>query len=184
MVFRNLAMLLVALCFVIEPVIGQVKMTDEVKATLEKMQLDYLQPVESFYRSLPIKKNIFLDYQMAVTAPDVNLEIRYAFRPIGSHSFDSYPNVHSMSAVSSVATNNQDEEMILRVLEDDVAAEAYNADWAAIVDFVPKFQFSELPNGRMLALYAEGKGSVFIFFLYDEPSKFLEDQIANIKFKE
>lgn len=164
--------------------IAQVKLTDRVVELIEMTGLDYYTPVESFYQSVPVIGNDYIDYDLGVAAKEVNLEIRYAFRPVTGQQSDMFPNITAMATASSVATNHEDEEMRVRVIDPETLSNTYNADWGAVIDLVPKIKFSEAQNCKMLAIYAEGKGSVYVFFLYDELSQFLKDQIRSLKFKE
>ena len=49
--------------------------------------------------------------------------------------------------------------------------ESYQADWGAIVFFQPKRIFSDEDHCKMLALYREGKGIVYIFYLFNKASE-------------
>ena len=60
--------------------------------------------------------------------------------------------------------------------------EEFNADWGAIAFFQPKKEFSTKEHCKMVAIHAEGKGNVYIFYLFDDPQTDLEELFATLRF--
>ena len=65
-----------------------------------------------------------------------------------------------------------------------VFVDDFNADWGQVIFFQPKSVFSHKAHCKMLALYKEGKGMAFVFFLFDKGTLELDRRFLALRFKE
>ena len=131
--------------------------------------IDFFEPADAPYRDLKPHKNRLEKYDFGIVSKEEKLEIRYSIKPYKTDEFLSQnPHLLTMRAVASIATNEEDYiisalEMGQQALQND-----FNADWGMTYFFTPKKEFSRLPHCRMIALYKEGKGTAFVFYLFDD----------------
>ena len=73
-------------------------------------------------------------------------------------------------AISAATNENEEARLVLHEMSKE-NLKNYHADWGAVVFFQPKIIFSDKDHCKMLALYQEEKGLVYIFYLFDEASE-------------
>jgi len=138
---------------------------------LKQTDLEFLQPLEAGYRDLYLQPNEFQNCDFAIRSPKEDLEIRYFIQPWDDKKPDTTnPHLATFRALTSVATNA--EEAFISAIQparEDLVND-FNADWGMVYFFQPKAGFSDQPFCRMVALCKEGKATVFIFYLFDDPS--------------
>ena len=163
----------------------KIKYTDAFVQKLEQVQLDLYTPTEGKYKSKRPPKNDYQAIDHLIFSKKEQLEIRYTIIPFSIlDKRTQIPNIDFMRVVSSVATNDDREDAIISLhnLEEADLREHFNADWGSIAYFQPKAKFSSWKYCRMLGLYAEGRGMVYVFFLYDEPSVHLDNRLQALRF--
>ena len=152
---------------------------------LDRSGLEFLAPLDAGYKDVTVIKNFLQDYNFAIRSRKEKLEIRYLIEPWQENdpSFQA-PHVRCVSKLMNLATNNQ--EVVMTGLDIDTSqlAEEFNADWGKVFFFQPKPHFSKNQHIKMLALFKEGKGMAYVFFLFDEPSRDLDNRIIALRFKE
>jgi hypothetical protein len=132
--------------------------------------LELFEPLEAGYKSLNPEPNPFQDYDFAIRSSKEKMEIRYVIMPWVEDSLTSeLPNVLTFRTVTNVASNT--ENLLISAIKppDEQLLKDFNADWGMIYFFVPKPRFANWPYCRMLSLYKKEKGTVLIFFLFDDP---------------
>ena len=152
---------------------------------LEKTQIDLYTPVEGKYKSTRPTKNDYQAIDHVIFSKKEGLEIRYAIIPFEENKpTTQIPHVDFMRVVMSTATN-EDEEAVVSVhaIEDQDLKANFNADWGSMAYFQPKTRFTKYKHCRLLSLYTEGLGMAYVFFLFDEPSRFLDNRLHSLRFK-
>lgn len=134
----------------------------------DKIGIDVFTPTESSFKSIKIIKNPYQNYQAAVRSRHDNLEIRYNFIPYNDKNpTTTMPHLQVTRSVASAATN--DEEAIIAFHEiSQKDLEIFGADWGQMVIFRPKKGFAIQQFCKMLTLFKEGRGTAFIFYLFED----------------
>ncbi len=165
--FSTFALLLV--CFVSG--FGQIELPKHFEENLQEAKLEFYMPLENSFRNLTIRENNIHAYDLAIKSKEENVEIRYVILPVGHSIGDELANIKFVSKASSIASNEAESStMVFHPMETSEAKNTFNADWGASVFFQPKLQFSHREHCKMVALHAEGKANVYIFYLFDDVS--------------
>lgn len=174
------------LFFVFPAIYAQVDLPETFSFQLEQLQVDFIQPLERNYKSIRTKKNDFFSCNFGMRSKKEKLEIRYtlqAFNP--QKQADHFPEVKAFTMATNLATNSQEAIITNLSIDEKYLQEQFNADWGTVYTFRPKLRFSEKPICQMLALYKEGRGFAYVFFLMDDPNNSaLDYRFFALKFKE
>ncbi len=150
---------------------SQIKYPTELAEELSLADLEIIQPLEARYRTLRLRKNRYLQCDYGIWSRKEKLEIRYAIEPIHPNSRSAnIPHVKAFSMATHLATNNEEAVISKLSISPERLAEDFNADYGEVYVFRPKSAFSEKLYCQMLVLYKEGKGMVYVFFLFDDPN--------------
>ena len=152
---------------------------------LEQIQIDIFTPTEGKYKSTRPTKNDYQTIDHVIFSKKEAIEIRYAIIPFEANKpTTQIPHVDFMRVVMSTATNEDEEALVsVHALEDQDLKANFNADWGSMAYFQPKTRFSKYKHCRLVSLYSEGLGMVYTFFLFDEPSRFLDNRLHSLRFK-
>ena len=152
---------------------------------LEQIQIDIFTPTEGKYKSTRPTKNDYQAIDHVIFSKKEAIEIRYAIIPFEANKpTTQIPHVDFMRVVMSTATNEDEEALVsVHALEDQDLKANFNADWGSMAYFQPKTRFSKYKHCRLLSLYSEGLGMVYVFFLFDEPSRSLDNRLHSLRFK-
>jgi len=136
---------------------------------LAVMQLDLLLPVDSDYRLLPPRQDEFQSCDLALRSRSEKMEIRYLAHPWKEENTTSgFPQILAARTVTHVATNAPEAPITLLSLgAGDL--QLFNADWGVEYVFTPKPEFSEHRFGKLLVLFKEQRGTLMVFYLFDDP---------------
>ena len=178
--------LLIFLCCIgVYSVGAQNLVVENFQQLLLQAKLNYIAPLEQSYKVIPVEKNDFHVYEYAIRSKSKDLEIRYSIESIEEDKQTSdIPHIKCFSLVNTLADNQQDQAIAVHNISAKDLSEKYNADWGAIIYFRPKSAFSTKSHCKMLSLFAEGKADVYIFYLFDEPSKEVDQQQYTLRFVE
>jgi hypothetical protein len=152
---------------------------------LEKAGLEFFEPLDAGYRTIQPLENDYLNCQYAINSNREKLEIRYYILPWNEADANTTaPHVATFRVLISVATN-ADEAVIAAIQPDkESLLRNFNADWGMTYFFTPKPEFSNEPACRMVALSKEGQGTVFVFFLFNDPgNEALDTREMAVRFK-
>ena len=126
-------------------------------------------PVEGGYDTVQTSMSNFQAYDFAIASRKEKLEIRYWFNPYDSTATESqYPSVAASVLAIHLTDNDTNIPTAVFKLADDVVKFDYQGDWGAEYVFAPKTQFSDTPYCRMLCLFRNGYGNIYVFFLYND----------------
>jgi hypothetical protein len=153
---------------------------------LAETSIEFFEPIDAGYRSINLPPNEFQNCQFAIRSNKEDLEIRYFIMPWDEDNpLSLNPHVATFRALTNIATN-ADEAVIsaIRPGREDLL-EDFNAGWGMVYFFRPKPAFSNQPMCRMLALYKEGRGTVFVFYLFKDPGNVaLDRRYRTLRFSE
>ncbi|MFN3785550.1 MAG: hypothetical protein ACK4RS_01805 [Thiothrix sp.] len=171
----------------VQQLTAQIDHTPRFSRLLEEAQLDFYEPLENSYRDVPVWKEAahYQPYDFAIRSRRDHLEIRYQILPYRDNDLKfAAPQVEAVRLAMHLATN-QDESIIsgFSIDEEELKTD-FNADWGKVFIFQPKKSFSNRPHCKMLALYREGKGLAFVFFLFDQPSQEVDNRFVALRFKD
>lgn len=163
----------------------KIKYSKAFLAKLEQTQIDIFTPVEGKYKSTRPTKNDYQAIDHVIFSKKEALEIRYAIIPFEENKpTTQIPHVDFMRVVMSTATNEEEDAVVsVHAIPDQDLKTNFNADWGSMAYFQPKTRFSKYKHCRLVSLYSEGLGMVYVFFLFDEPSRFLDNRLHSLRFK-
>lgn len=173
------------LIFIVNPTFSssQIKIDASFEHLLKKMQISYNEPVEDNYQTTTLSKNNVFNCDFAIKARKADLEIRYTLVEFSESENDfSFPHIMCMNMANHIAINDENAEIIVQHVAEKDLNDIFNADWAATFYFTPKHEFSNKKNCKMLALYKEGKGIAYVFFLFNKSSIELDNQFYSLIF--
>ena len=136
---------------------------------LEAMQLEVFRPLDSDYHPLSSHPGDFQVCDYIIRSRSEKMEIRYLAVPFREDKWESqYPHILATRMVTHVATNAEDVPISLLSLG-TTELEAFHADWGVVYFFTPKSQVSERRIGELLVLHKEERGTILVFFFFDDP---------------
>ena len=148
-------------------------------------QMEFVYPLEAGYKDIPVYRNGFQRYDYAIRSRKEKLEIRYIIVPYEEHNPKThFPQVGSMRMLTNLASNNQDLLVTGLDIEAEQLKEEFNADWGKVFFFQPKAGFSRKLHCKMLALHKEGKGTAYVFFLFDDPGRALDHRFLALRYSD
>ena len=140
------------------------------QAKLAVTGLNFLTPVEHHLKKVKVYENEFQPYDFAIRQKKDKVEIRYLVLPDTGTIAGGYPHLEFSRRTMTLASNEDDEAastISVIQLSEKTLAEKYHADWGAISFFKPKRFFADTRYCKFVALYREGLGYVYTFFLYN-----------------
>ncbi|MBK7406675.1 MAG: hypothetical protein IPL49_11760 [Saprospirales bacterium] len=136
---------------------------------LRSMQVEVYLPLDSDYRVRPTHPDDFQTCDYAIGSRSEKMEIRYLAMPYQKDDWESqYPHILAARIATHVATNAEDVPMTLLSLGTKELAE-FNADWGVVYFFTPKNLVAERRFGELLVLHKEERGTILVFFFFDDP---------------
>ena len=164
---------------------SQVKMQEEFVQILDRAGIEFMEPVEARYKQVPARKNSYQPCDYAIRSRKEGIEIRYLIRPYDLNASTSgAPHVEASRLAMHLATNDQDCLIAGREVAPEALTGFFNADWGMQYFFRPKAGFASWNHCELLALHKEGQGTVFVLFLFDEPSRELGNRFYALRFRE
>ncbi|MCF8247027.1 MAG: hypothetical protein K9J37_18870 [Saprospiraceae bacterium] len=152
---------------------------------LESAGLEFFEPLDAGYRTIQPQENDYLNCQYAINSNREHLEIRYYVQPWNEADANTTaPHVSTFRVLTSVATNAG--EAVISAIQPtkETLLRDFNADWGMTYFFTPKPAFSDKPACKLLALSREGQGTVFVFFLFNDPgNEALNQREVAVRFK-
>lgn len=150
---------------------SQIKFSPELTKELSRTGLEIIQPLEARYRTIRLPDNRYMECDYGIWSRKEKLEIRYAIEPVSPNSRTALiPHVKGFTMATHLATNDEEAVISKLSLSPENLEEDFNADFGEVYIFRPKPAFSSKLHCQMLVLYKEGKGMVYVFFLFDDPN--------------
>ncbi len=152
------------LIFFTTAVVAQSKFPIDMQRTLNKMQLEYIQPVEQFPTFLDKGEIKYFAYDFGF---EINGGEMLIFVQTRNDDGTYIPQVAISGLVSTLATNKQ--EFDIRIMgTGDKYLEETNSDWAIESLFVPKLGMTDYKIAYLKSLFKAGIGAVNILYLSNE----------------
>ena len=132
----------------------------------ERLGVEFFIPIEREVKTKKLLKDDFEKYDLVLKSGN-QLELRYILQPIDIQGFNLIPpHVELTRIMASLATNDEEEHILVRSFTPHEAQIYYGADWGLYADFIPKKTFSRFPKARIVSLYKEDKGLIMCIILY------------------
>ena len=147
---------------------GQIIYTDGFTELLKEAHFDFFEPVEQWLHVTPKVKDQYMAYDLVLQNDRNDLELRYDIRPFTNQQLDFLPKVENVRLIHHIASNNPEEEILVKVLDSETLKRRFNADWGACHFFTPKESYTEKRRGALLSIYGEGKALANIVILYND----------------
>lgn len=149
------------------------------------MSVDFMAPLDAGYKDVRTYPNPHQNYEFAIRSRKEKLEIRYHLEPEDEGKpMTRIPHVRCMQMIANVASNEEDTRVSALSLPDSISLNQLNADWAKVFFFTPKKTFSTRYTCQMLAMYKEGRGMVFAYFLFNKPPMELDNRLLTVRFED
>lgn len=180
---KNILQLISILAFILvfsKNTNAQLKISKGFHKKMVEMNMEFLSPLENSYKKVRVYKNQIIKYDYAIKAKKADMEIRFALNPMKHPK--SFPHIDATARAASVATNDEEVRMVFHDMGKEDLKE-YEADWGMIVFFQPKEMFSNKEHCKMVAIYEEGKGMAYIFYLFDDATEEVDLQKYCLKFE-
>ena len=180
---KQFYLILAVLLVNITATFAQIKMDASFEQIIKDFHLSFNEPTENSYKTVKLSKNNIFNCDFSIKAKKGDLEIRYAVYKLDKEENKvAFPHIISMNTVNHIASNHLDSDIVVQYITDEDLKSNFKADWAATFYFNPKHQFSKKKNCKMLALYKEGIGLVYVFFLFNKSSIELDNQFYSLSF--
>jgi hypothetical protein len=138
---------------------------------LNQAGIEFFEPLDAGYKEIELPENEYQNCQFAIRSGKENMQIRFFILPWNDQDpLATQPNIVTFRTITSVASNADDAVISAIQPDRETLHKDFNADWGMIYFFQPKPGFSLYPNCRMIAICKEGKGTAFIFYLFDDPA--------------
>lgn len=182
---KQFLVLLLCLSYLQNVSAQRIKYSEEMLHKMELIEIDIFEPVEGKYKSRRSQKHDYQKIDHTVYSKKEGLEMRYAILPArATDPSTQVPHVEFMRVISSIAPNEEDVPVTVHTIPASTLKKQFNADWGSIAYFKPKPSFSNKKHCRLLSLFSEDKGTIHIFYLFDEPSKHLENRFYSVRFEQ
>lgn len=183
---KNLSIpLLLFLFVVVSDAQAQIDLPENFSLLAEQIGVDFMAPLDAGYKDVRVYSNRHQNYELAIRSRKEKLEIRYHLETEDERRpMTSLPHIRCIQMISNLASNEEEKVVSALSLPDSLTAADLNADWAKVFFFEPKKDFSTRLTCQMLAMYKEGRGMVFAYFLFDKPPTALDNRLLTIRFEE
>lgn len=142
---------------------------EDFRSRLQQIGVDVYRPTDGDYKPLPLDGMVYQPCDFAWYSRREKLEIRYLARPWSENDFPSqFPHILAARMAAHVASNEEGAFTTVFSLGTE-ELRAFNADWGAAYFFQPKAVFSERRHGELVVLHKAGRGTMMVFFLFDDP---------------
>lgn len=158
--------------------------SDEFLAKMDAVGISLSTPVDTDYKDIAVLKKVFQTYDFAIKSKKEKLEIRYFIEAYDeADPTFAVPHLRFTRFLMNLGSN--EEEHIMAVHDVDVRdlEEEFQADWGKITFFRPKKSFSSATHCKLLSLFKEGQGMVYVLFLFDEVSEDLDRRFYAVQFQ-
>ncbi|MDF1698475.1 MAG: hypothetical protein P1U56_21670 [Saprospiraceae bacterium] len=136
----------------------------DMEKTMNKMQLEYIQPVEQFPTFIDGGAIKYFNYDFGLEIDGGKMLILVQTR---NDDGTYIPQIAVSGLVSTLATNRQEFDIRVMNTNDKYLMET-NSDWAIESLFIPKKGMTEYKIAYFKALFKEGVGAVNILYLSNE----------------
>ena len=151
-------------CFLNLTIIAQSEFPTDMQRTMNKMQLEYIQPVEVFPSFMDKGAIKYFPYDFGFEINGGEMMILVQTR---NDDGTYIPQVSVSGLVSTLATNKQEFDIRVMGTNDEYLQET-NAEWAIESLFIPKKGMTDYKLAYLKSLFKSGIGAVNILYLSKE----------------
>lgn len=144
----------------------------------QKMGVDYSSPLDGKYQAIKWIDQPYWGEHFSLVSRKENMEIKILFKP----EILDHPNVNSVRWITQIASNEEETAISFVPLTEERTKELYGADWAKVFFFKPKISSSLYSETKMIALFKEEVGMIFVFFLFNQADQNLLNRDQIIRF--
>ena len=148
---------------------------------LKAVSLDFMEPVEGFYKVKKLTHDDFLHYDLVLHSIEKNFEMRFIIK---KDTAGLLPHIECFNMSNTVAINDDHFDLRMQFFGSDQLEETFHADWGAYVDFIPKRTVTDKHFGRLLTLYAEHKGIIHAIFFFNHHDREKDIRMLSFSFLE
>lgn len=131
---------------------------------LSTLGASYYPPLDAGYSPIKSLEEPYWGAHFSTFSRRDQIEIKFVL----DTALLDYPTIQLGRWLAQIASNDA-EGVISRVpIDPSILIQRYQADWGGLYFFKPKFSSTFYSECKLLALYKEGKGMIFIFFLFNE----------------
>ena len=165
---------------------AQTEMPLAFEEKLSQAGIEILVPLENKYKAINVNSTLHMPYDYALRSKKGKLEIRYTINVFedSTAAMNLLPNVQCMRTLTNIASNDEEAVTTIHSIIESDLEEHFNADWGMVAYFNPKQSFGNYKHCKMLALFKEGKGMTYVYFLFDEASIELDNRFHAVRFME
>lgn len=147
---------------------------EAIEPDLEKMNLEFLMPVENQYKFSQVRKNEFVDYDSRMVARSGQMEIFIAVHPVGEGGLTSfYPHLEYQRLLANLVPNDDDQNVLVIGWREPKLRDR-NADWGAESYFTARKEITAYPYTKFIAFYREDYGMVVMLYCFNKPDRLPE----------
>jgi hypothetical protein len=148
---------------------SQSNFSPDIKSKLEKMELDFYEPIEQKFKTRKSGKNRFFKFDLHLIDKKSEQEIYVILRDEnGEDDIVQFPHIEFTRLLANLATNDQEEDIMV-VTYDTKKLLARNSDWGSEAYFKTRKEISDYPYAKLVSFYKEGYGLVSIMYCFDDP---------------
>ncbi|GJM36010.1 MAG: hypothetical protein DHS20C18_50110 [Saprospiraceae bacterium] len=180
--FRFLLLLLLA-CTGGVALEAQNDLPTDFQSRLDQAGLSFIYPADAGYKQRKNGDSPYLDSHYTIRSRKEKMEIRYHVLPYDEHDPTAdLPHIKASRLLIHLASNDATKLLTGHNLSSQSLKEDYQADWGKVFYFQPKASFSTYQHCQMLALFREGKGMAYVFFLFNQPQPTIEYRMQALEF--
>jgi hypothetical protein len=139
------------------------------------MGLEFQEPLDGRYQEIQFLDQPYWGEHFNLISRKEKMEIKIVFKP----DYRDYPHINSVRWITQIASNEEETAISHVPLTIEKSKALYGADWGKVFFFKPKLGSSIYSETKMISLFKEDVGMVFVFFLFNEADQnlILRDQI-------
>ncbi len=162
----------------------KVEYSEAFLAKLEAIGAQIATPLDSDYKDVNVWKEAFQPYDFAMKSRKEKLEIRYFIEEFDEQKPTFFhPHLRFTRFLMNLAGNEENSILSVHDMETTDLQEEFQADWGKVAFFHPKKSFSPASHCKLLCLYKENQGIIYVLFLFDEPTSGLDNRFYAVQFQ-
>ena len=160
---------------------GQIELPPTFNEILEVNDISFIYPIENQYKVIKRPSQSLVPVDLGLKSRKHHIEIWFQFLP-ETDSHPLVPHVETMRQVFHLATNDPNELFTTLPINPQKLDSLFNASWGLVNVFKPKIAFSDKSYCKLLSLYKEQVGVMFVYFLFNKPTLEVDNRFQAIIF--
>lgn len=161
---------------------AQIIYTRDFTEKLANANIRFTVPSSGWFKVLAPCEDAYHSYDLCLVSEKDSADLKIIVLDEKSTRKIQFPQVHFMSMVYHLATN--DDEYWLRVSPELTAhaLELLKADWAGEVSFIPKKTISDKKYGKIYSVYREDTGMAVVILFYNHEYPGYNQHLRSVAF--